>query len=46
MSNRRIAEELVIGQGTVKTHINNIYRKLDVQSRTQALARARELNLI
>jgi LuxR family maltose regulon positive regulatory protein len=46
MSNRRIAEELVIGQGTVKTHINNIYRKLDVQSRTQALARARELNFI
>jgi LuxR family maltose regulon positive regulatory protein len=46
MANRSIAEDLVIGQGTVKTHINNIYRKLEVQSRTQALARARELNLI
>ena len=45
MSNREIAEKLVIGEGTVKTHINNIYSKLDVQSRTQAIARARELKL-
>jgi LuxR family maltose regulon positive regulatory protein len=46
MSNRQIAEKLVIGEGTVKTHINNIYGKLDVQSRTQAIAQARDLKLL
>jgi LuxR family maltose regulon positive regulatory protein len=45
-SNRRIAQELFVSVGTVKTHANNLYRKLDAQSRTHALARARELNLI
>jgi LuxR family maltose regulon positive regulatory protein len=45
-SNRRIATELFVSVGTVKTHINHLYRKLDVHSRTQALARARELNLL
>jgi len=44
--NRRIAAELFVSVGTVKTHINNANRKLDAHSRTQALARARELNLI
>jgi LuxR family transcriptional regulator, maltose regulon positive regulatory protein len=45
-SNRRIATELFVSVGTVKTHINNLYRKLDAHSRTQALARARELKLL
>ncbi len=45
-SNRRIASELFVSVGTVKTHLNNVYRKLDARSRTQAVARARELNLI
>jgi LuxR family maltose regulon positive regulatory protein len=45
-SNREIAEELVVAVSTVKSHINNIYRKLDVSSRTQAVARARGLNLV
>lgn len=45
-SNRRIAQELFVTVGTVKTHIRNIYRKLDARSRTQALVRARELNLL
>jgi LuxR family maltose regulon positive regulatory protein len=45
-SNRRISSELFVSVGTVKTHINNLYRKLDAHSRTQAVARARELNLI
>jgi LuxR family maltose regulon positive regulatory protein len=45
-SNRRIATELFVSVGTVKTHLNNAYRKLGVHSRTQAVARARELNLI
>ncbi|MFC2068016.1 response regulator transcription factor [Chloroflexota bacterium] len=46
MSNCEIAEKLIIGEGTVKTHINNIYGKLDVRSRTQAIAQARELKLL
>ncbi|MFC2014617.1 LuxR C-terminal-related transcriptional regulator [Chloroflexota bacterium] len=46
MSNREIAEKLFIVEGTVKTHINNIFTKLDVQSRTQAIAQARELELL
>jgi LuxR family maltose regulon positive regulatory protein len=45
-SNQAIADRLVVAVSTVKKHINNIYGKLDVQSRTQALARARELNLL
>jgi LuxR family maltose regulon positive regulatory protein len=45
-SNREIAKELFVAQSTVKTHVNNLYRKLDTHNRTQALARARELNLI
>jgi LuxR family transcriptional regulator, maltose regulon positive regulatory protein len=45
-SNRRIASDLFVSVGTVKTHINNLYRKLDAHSRTQAVARARELKLL
>jgi LuxR family maltose regulon positive regulatory protein len=46
MSNREIAEILILEESTVKTHINNIYGKLDVHSRTRAIARAKELDLI
>jgi LuxR family maltose regulon positive regulatory protein len=45
-SNRRIAKEMFVSLGTVKTHIKHIYRKIDAHSRTQALVRARELNLL
>jgi DNA-binding CsgD family transcriptional regulator/pimeloyl-ACP methyl ester carboxylesterase len=45
-SNEEIARTLFLTVGTVKTHLNAIYRKLDVHSRTQAVARARALNLI
>jgi LuxR family maltose regulon positive regulatory protein len=45
LSNREIADELVLAVGTVKAHIHNIYGKLGVRSRTQAIARTRELNL-
>lgn len=45
-SNRRIAQELFVTAGTVKTHVRNIYRKLDAHSRTQALVRAKALNLL
>jgi LuxR family maltose regulon positive regulatory protein len=44
-SNRAIAEDLVISEWTVKSHLTKIYRKLEVASRTQAIGRARELGL-
>jgi LuxR family maltose regulon positive regulatory protein len=46
LSNQAIADTLVIAISTVKRHINNIYGKLAVQSRTQALVRARDLGLL
>jgi LuxR family maltose regulon positive regulatory protein len=45
-SNQAIADTLIIAVSTVKRHINNIYGKLAVQSRTQALLRAREFDLL
>lgn len=45
-SYRAIAEQLVIAVGTVRWHIHNIYGKLGVASRTQAVNRARELCLL
>jgi LuxR family maltose regulon positive regulatory protein len=46
MSNREVADQLVLATGTVKKHLNNIFGKLDVQNRTQCVARARELHLL
>ena len=45
-SNRAIADRLVITVGTVKSHINHIFGKLDAHSRTEALAKARDLDLL
>jgi LuxR family maltose regulon positive regulatory protein len=46
MSNQDIARKLFVAVSTVKTHANNVYRKLDVHNRTQAVARARELKML
>jgi LuxR family transcriptional regulator, maltose regulon positive regulatory protein len=46
MRNQEIADHLFISLSTVKRHIANAYRKLDVSHRTEALARAHELNLL
>ena len=45
-SNREIADQLVIAVSTVKWYVNAIYGKLQVESRTKAIARARELNIV
>ena len=44
--NKEVARDLFVSVGTVKTHTNNIYRKLGVRNRAEALARARSLKLI
>jgi LuxR family maltose regulon positive regulatory protein len=46
LSNREIAAELFLAVGTVKKHTSNIYGKLNVSKRTQAVVRARELSLL
>jgi LuxR family maltose regulon positive regulatory protein len=46
LSNREIAAQLVLSLGTVKTHIHNIYGKLEVSNRGQAIRRATELELV
>jgi LuxR family maltose regulon positive regulatory protein len=45
-SNQAVADELVIAISTVKKHVNNIFGKLGVSNRTQAVSRARELDLL
>ncbi|MDI5943372.1 helix-turn-helix transcriptional regulator, partial [Micromonospora sp. DH15] len=46
LSNVEIAAELSLSVNTVKTHVRNIYRKLDATRRREAVRRARELHLI
>jgi len=45
-SNRQIAEQLFVTVGTVKKHLNNVYGKLGVARRTEAVAQARQLHLL
>jgi len=45
-SNKQIAEQLVIAEGTVKNHLTNILNKLDAKDRMQAVLRAQELGLL
>jgi DNA-binding NarL/FixJ family response regulator len=45
-TNSEIARTLFVAVGTVKSHVNNIYRKLDARNRAEAVTRARESNLL
>ena len=45
-SNKEIAADLGVSPNTVKTHVGSLYAKLEVSRRTQAVGRARELELI
>jgi DNA-binding CsgD family transcriptional regulator len=46
LTNREIASRLYLALNTVKAHTHNIYGKLDVHSRTQAVAQARALGVL
>lgn len=46
LSNQEIADELHISLSTVKTHNMNLYSKLDVKRRTQAVSKAVELGIL
>jgi len=46
LSNKEIAQTLVIAVGTVKQHLKSIYGKLQVHNRTEAASRARDLGLL
>ena len=42
-TNRQVARDLGVSEGTVRKHLENIYARLDAHSRTEALARAGDL---
>lgn len=46
LSNKEIESKHVISRNTVRTHLRNLYSKLDVSSRTQAVLKAQEMGLI
>ncbi len=46
LSNKETAEQLYLSVNTVKWHLKNIYSKLDVHGRVEAIARAQELDLL
>jgi DNA-binding NarL/FixJ family response regulator len=45
MSNKAIASRLGLGEGTIKSHLRNIYRKLQVRTRAEAAAQAVQLDI-
>lgn len=46
LTNQQLADSHHLSVNTVKTHLKSIYRKLEVSSRAQAVARAKNLNLL
>jgi DNA-binding CsgD family transcriptional regulator len=46
LSNQQIADKLYISENTIKKHISNLFLKLDVERRTEAVKKAKELKVI
>ncbi len=46
LSNQEIADAMFVSLNTVKTHISNVFSKLDVQRRTQAIQKVKSLGLL
>jgi ATP/maltotriose-dependent transcriptional regulator MalT len=46
LSNQQIAEKLFVSEHTVKKHVSNLFFKLDVQRRTEAVKKAKNMRLI
>lgn len=46
LSNKEIAEKLFVSESTVKTHVSNLFTKLDVKRRTQAIQRAKSFKIL
>lgn len=45
-TNQEVADKLFVSHNTIKTHLSNLFAKLDVNRRTQAIQRAKELNIL
>lgn len=45
-SNKEIANHLFVSESTIKTHVSNVLLKLDAKRRTQAVQRAKELQIL
>jgi DNA-binding CsgD family transcriptional regulator len=46
LSNQQIADKLFVSESTIKKHISNIFQKLQVERRTEAIKKALELSII
>jgi len=46
LTNKKIAKQLVISENTLRTHVRNLYRKLGVHNRTQAMKAGQDLGLL
>ena len=46
LSNQQIADKLFVSENTVKKHVSNLFLKLDVERRTEAIKKGKELRII
>ncbi|MGI9549641.1 MAG: response regulator transcription factor [Aurantibacter sp.] len=46
LSNKEIGDKMYLSESTIKTHVSNLYIKLDAKRRTQAIQKAKEMQII